>query len=68
METPEDDELERVSKEFLRGFPENRRLAILGEARRRRARLSSIPWYAEKAERRGVEYWLRLSISYMGED
>ena len=65
---PAIDELETLSRSYLEGFPEHRRRAILAEARRKRARLSSIPWHANRAKRDGDEYWLSLSISYMGED
>ena len=62
------DDLEEVSKTYLEGFAENRRRAIVAEARRLRARRSSIPFYAEAEKRRGAELWLRLAISYAGED
>lgn len=62
------DDIETISRTYLEGFPEDRRRAIVAEAERKRARLSSIPWYAEKARKRGAAYWLSLSISYMGED
>lgn len=65
---PEDDELARLATTYLAGLPEHRQRAILAEARRKRARLSSIPWYANKARNGGEEYWLRSAISYMGED
>ncbi|MDV7399590.1 hypothetical protein RZS08_49710, partial [Arthrospira platensis SPKY1] len=57
----------RLSRELLKGFREGRRLAILQEARRKKGRLLSIPWHADKARRFGERYWLDLSISYGGE-
>ena len=68
MQQPESDDLELTSRTFLEGFAENRRRAIVAEARRLRERLSSIPFYAEKEKRRGAELWLRLASSYEGED
>lgn len=65
---PEKDELELLANDWLKDFPPNRRNAILAEARRKRARLSSIPWYAEQERKTGARLWLRLSISYGGED
>jgi len=62
------DDLDVTSRTYLKGFAENRRRAIVAEARRLRARLSSIPFYAGKEKRRGSELWLRLAISYEGED
>lgn len=37
------------------------------EAQRLKERLSSIPFYAEKAKRLGDRYWLSLAGSYRGE-
>lgn len=65
---PEKDELELLADDWLKDFPPNRRNAILREARRNRAQLSSIPWYAEQERKTGARLWLNLSISYMGED
>ncbi|EPZ16176.1 hypothetical protein M622_03080 [Thauera terpenica 58Eu] len=62
------DDLDDVAVTYLKGFPPDRVRAIVAEARRLRARLSSIPFYAEKEKRRGSELWLRLAISYAGED
>lgn len=62
------DDLEEVAATYLEGFPPDRVRAIVAESRRLRARLSSIPFYAEKEKRRGAELWLRLAISYAGED
>ena len=62
------DDLEEVAKTYLEGFPPDRVRAIVAEARRKRERLSSIPFYAEKEKRRGSELWLRLAISYAGDD
>lgn len=67
MSTGEPDDLETLSKIYLAGFPEDRRRAILAEARSLRARLSSIPWYGEKARKGGQLYWIRSAISYRGE-
>ena len=64
----EGDDLDDVAVTYLNGFPPDRVRAIVAEARRLRARLSSIPFYAEKEKRRGSELWLRLAISYAGED
>lgn len=65
---PVRDEIEETSHEFLKGFAENRRRAIVAEAQRLRGRLLSIPLYAERDKRIGAESWLRLAISYEGED
>jgi hypothetical protein len=43
-------------------------LPIRLEAQRQKERLSSIPFYAKKAEKEGDEYWLRLAQSYLGKD
>lgn len=67
-QAPESDDLEIASRVYLADYQESDRLAILREARRKRARLSSIPWYAEQERKTGARLWLRLSISYMGED
>ena len=62
------DDLEEVAVTYLEGFAPDRVRAIVAEARRLRARRSSIPFYAEKEKRRGSVLWLRLAISYAGED
>ena len=54
--------------EYLKGFAENRRFAIVAEAQRLRERRCSIPFYAEKEARDGPELWLGLAISYQGVD
>lgn len=62
------DDLEDAAVTFLEGFPPDRVRAIVAEARRLRARRSSIPFYAEAEKRHGSKLWLRLAISYEGED
>lgn len=66
--TDQADDLEEVAKTYLEGIPPDRTRAIVAEARRLRARRSSIPFYAEKEKKRGAELWLRLAISYAGND
>jgi len=68
MPAPEKDELKTISETYLPSCDQNRRRAILAEARRLRGRLSSIPWYAEREKKSGPILWLRLAISYAGED
>jgi hypothetical protein len=67
MNSLENDELSRLSKSLHGGLEDKYRLAILQEARRKKERLSSIPWHANKARRFGERYWLDLSSSYGGE-
>jgi hypothetical protein len=65
---PENMSLDELSKIYLANSEEKNRRAILAEARRLRERLSSIPWYANKAQKSGGLSWLQLAISYAGDD
>ena len=38
------------------------------EAKRLEERLSSVPFYAERAGRIGPEYWLKMAASYGGDE
>lgn len=53
MMTDQADDLEEVAKTYLEGIPPDRTRAIVAEARRLRARRSSIPFYAEAEKRHG---------------
>lgn len=68
MPSVEKDEIEKASETFLSGLDPKRQRAIVAEAQRLRARLSSIPWYADKEKRHGPKAWLQLALSYGGED
>lgn len=45
-----------------------RHVPIAREAERKRARLSSISFYAVNAAKEDNNYWIRMAISYRGED
>ena len=60
--------IETHSHEFLKGFEEKRRFAIVAEARRLHARRSTIPFYVQKEQMSGPALWLGLAISYAGDD
>lgn len=62
------DPITDAANEMLDGMDPNRRRAIEAEARRLRARLLSIPWYAAKEARRGARCWIMMALSYGGED
>jgi hypothetical protein len=49
-------------------MPEPRRRAILAEARRRREQCCSIPFYKKAEERDGPRLWVRLAVSYAGDE
>ncbi len=68
MPSVEKDEIEIASETFLTVKDPARRRAIVAEAQRLRARLSSIPWYADKEKRHGPKAWLQLASSYGGEE
>lgn len=65
---PEIDEIETLSYSMLPNTPENQHRAIVAEARRLRARLLSIPFYADKERRNGPGCWIQLAMSYGGEE
>lgn len=64
----DDQDIDELSTSFLEGFAPERVVAIVAEAKRYRARLSSIPWYAEQERKTGARLWLNLAISYRGEE
>ena len=59
--------LEALAETYLDGFPEARKRVIVQEAQRLQDRLSSIPWYAEKAQSSGGTSWLHYAISHREE-
>jgi hypothetical protein len=62
-----DPSLVKIVSELLPSYP-GRWVPIAREAQRLKERLSSTPFYSERAAREGDNYWVRLSISYRGED
>lgn len=64
---PEKYDLKTISETYLDGFPEDCRRVIVQEAQRLQERLSSIPWYADRARKSGGTSWLHYAISYSEE-
>jgi hypothetical protein len=63
-------EIRNASKTFFHPdseTPEVRRKAIVAEAIRLQERLSSTPFYANRAKKEGPKYWLSRCISYAGD-
>lgn len=56
--------LEALAETYLGGFLEADKRVIVQEAQRLQGRLSSIPWYAEKARKSGGTSRLHYAISY----
>lgn len=68
LQSQDDSEQDERAKTYLEGLPPRRKRAILVEARCKRARLLSTPWYAEPERKGGNVFWLQLSISDARED
>lgn len=63
-----DPSLLAILSESYPSIPLERAVPIALEAARQRERLSSIPFYANRAAKDGNAYWIRMAISYRGDD
>lgn len=59
-------ELLTIVHQILPSAPLERAIPIALESARRRERLSSTPFYANRAMKDGNEYWVRSALSYQG--
>jgi hypothetical protein len=63
LETVDHQLLMEVHK-MLPSTPLKRAILIAQESERQREQLSSIPFYANRAQKNGISYWVRMCASY----